>query len=116
MKVKYIGKSSDWLRFIHNKVYEKTGEEHGYWRVVDETGEDYLYLPKNFEVLTDDQYKELMKKPEYQKHKCPVCGKTEFSMDNSGEMCKVCEWFDFDDPSWNDGMSLEEYRKKYNSK
>ena len=113
MKVKYIGKKSDPFIFIKNKVYDKLGEEHGYWRVVDETGEDYLYSPKAFEPLTDEQYEELMKRTEYQKHKCPICGETEFSMKNSGELCKVCGWYDFDDPVWNDGASEEDYKAAY---
>ena len=113
MKVKYVGGNNDWLCFMNNKVYEKIGESHGYWRVIDETGEDYLYWPDVFEPLTDEQYEELMKLPEYQPHKCPVCGETEFPSVNSGKMCKVCKWFDFDDPKWNRDMTLEEYKEKY---
>jgi len=52
MKVKYTGKS-DPLSFINGKVYEKIGESHGLWRVIDETGEDYLYDPAAFEVVED---------------------------------------------------------------
>ena len=54
MKVKYIGKVSDPLYFIEGKTYEKTGESMGMWRVIDETGEDYLYSPKIFEVVEED--------------------------------------------------------------
>jgi len=50
MRVRYIGKSNP-LRFINGKVYEVIGEEDGRYRIIDETGEDYLYSPKNFERL-----------------------------------------------------------------
>ena len=55
MKVRYIGKTSDPLYFIRGKIYEKLGEEHGLWRVIDETEEDYLYPPGWFEELTDSE-------------------------------------------------------------
>ena len=58
MKVRYIGKKSDPLYFIKGKVYEKIGEsEFGggvMWKVIDETGEDYLYPPEIFEELKDE--------------------------------------------------------------
>ena len=54
MKVRYIGKSHP-LYCINGKTYEKTGESHGYWKVVDETGEDYLYDPSVFEVVEDSK-------------------------------------------------------------
>lgn len=113
MKVKYIGKSSDPFYFIQNKVYEKTGESHGLWRVIDETGDDYLYDPACFQILSDAEYDDLMKLPEYRPHKCPVCGKTEFSMKNSGDMCTECGWIDFDDASWNQGQTLESYKQAF---
>ena len=56
MKVRYIGES-DPLEFIKGKEYEKIGEEHGFWRVIDETGEDYLYLPGNLEIVEDESVK-----------------------------------------------------------
>lgn len=111
MKVKYIGEKSDWLKLVKNKVYDRVGESHGYWSVVDETGDDYLYSPDNFEVLTDEEYEALMKKPEYRPHKCPICGETEFTMKDSGELCKICGWFDF--PDWNGGKTVEEYKEQY---
>lgn len=52
MKVRFIGKS-DPLGCINGKVYEMIGESHGYWKVVDESGEDYLYDPAVFEVVED---------------------------------------------------------------
>lgn len=55
MKVKYIGEKSDPLSLIKGKVYEKIGESHGLWRVIDETGEDYLYDPDVFEIVEDHE-------------------------------------------------------------
>ena len=56
MKVRFIGKSDPFM-FINGKTYEKTGESHGYWKVIDETGEDYLYDPKMFEVVEEKEEK-----------------------------------------------------------
>lgn len=44
MKIKYIGESFEDL--TNNKVYEATEEEFGY-RVIDDSGEDYLYSKEN---------------------------------------------------------------------
>ena len=50
LKVRYIGKSSP-IYCIKGKEYEVIGKPCGYWRVVDESGEDFLYRPKHFEVI-----------------------------------------------------------------
>jgi len=50
MKVKYI-RETDLATFINNKEYEVISEEGGWYRIVDETGEDYLYPPENFEIV-----------------------------------------------------------------
>ena len=53
MKVRYIGES-DPLYFINGKVYEVIGKDHDMFRIVDETGEDYLYdLDENFEIVEE---------------------------------------------------------------
>lgn len=44
MKIKYIGESFEDL--TNDEVYEATEEEFGY-RVVDDSGEDYLYSKEN---------------------------------------------------------------------
>jgi hypothetical protein len=36
-------------------VYEVLAEEHGWYRIVDDTGEDYLYPKTMFEVLSGDR-------------------------------------------------------------
>ena len=54
MKVKYIGPYRDPLGLINNNVYECLGVEHGWYRVIDETGEDYLYPSEMFEIVDDE--------------------------------------------------------------
>ena len=60
MKVKYIGKEredyvfkNDSIALIHGKVYEvlEISEKLKYYRIVDESGEDYLYPPHFFEIV-----------------------------------------------------------------
>ena len=51
MKIKYIGKASDPLELITGNTYECLGKEKDRYRVIDETGEDYLYPIEEFEVV-----------------------------------------------------------------
>lgn len=55
MRARYIGES-DPMRFLRGKVYIVLGKEGPFWRITDETGEDYLYTLKNFVVLDDTEY------------------------------------------------------------
>ncbi|MGN0107834.1 MAG: hypothetical protein ACI4A5_09090 [Hominilimicola sp.] len=55
MKLKYIGSKSDPMELINGKVYKCLGVENGWYRVVDESGEDYLYPPEEFEVVEKEQ-------------------------------------------------------------
>lgn len=55
-------------------------------------------------------------------HMCPVCGKFEFPMHGSFEVCEVCGWEDDpvqmefpDEDHCANELSLNEYRKKYQS-
>ena len=50
MKVKYIGKT-DSATFINDKVYEVLSIEDGWYRIIDETKEDYLYPVDNFKIV-----------------------------------------------------------------
>lgn len=50
MKVKFKGES-DPLYFLNGKVYDVIDIEDGWYRIVDETGDDYLYSPAAFEVV-----------------------------------------------------------------
>lgn len=53
MKVKYI-KKSDGISLTKDKIYECLGYEQGFIRVIDDTDEDYLYDPDNFEIIDDE--------------------------------------------------------------
>lgn len=53
MKVKYIGAISYPLELINGKIYDCLGIEEDWYRVIDETGEDYLYPPEEFEIVPD---------------------------------------------------------------
>lgn len=50
MRVRYLGETSS-LELTHDKVYEVISIEKGWYRLVDDSGEDYLYPPDEFEVL-----------------------------------------------------------------
>lgn len=45
MKIRYLGETSP-LALIHDKVYEVLSIEGEWYRIVDETDEDYLYPPR----------------------------------------------------------------------
>lgn len=49
MKVKYTGKSD--VSLTKGKVYEVIGVESGWFRIVDDTDDDYLFSPDEFEVI-----------------------------------------------------------------
>lgn len=50
MKVRWKGKT-DFLVLTHGKVYDVLAVEKGWYRIVDDSGEDYLYPPEQFEVV-----------------------------------------------------------------
>lgn len=50
MKVKFLGESSP-LMLINGKSYDVISIEDGWYRIVDETDEDYLYPPEAFDVV-----------------------------------------------------------------
>ena len=52
MKAKWKGKT-DFLVLTHNKIYEVIAIEKGWLRVVDDSGEDYIYPPEKFEIIED---------------------------------------------------------------
>ena len=53
MRVRYLDETS-FLEMTHNKVYEVVSIEKGWCRLVDDSGEDYLYPPDELEVVVDD--------------------------------------------------------------
>ncbi|MCI9148819.1 MAG: hypothetical protein HFG73_11300 [Hungatella sp.] len=50
MNVKYIGRTSP-LELTYLKIYPVLSIEKGWYRVMDDTGEDYLYPSDMFEVV-----------------------------------------------------------------
>jgi hypothetical protein len=53
IKVKYIAK--DMVAMKHGKVYTILSVEKGWYRIMSEIGEDYLFPPEAFEVVEDDE-------------------------------------------------------------
>ena len=59
LKVKYVGEKDSsvpnsyklFFDVIPNKNYEVLSVEKGWYRIVDESDEDYLYPPEKFEVV-----------------------------------------------------------------
>ena len=47
MKIKYIGETFGALSLTNGKIYEATIEDEDYYRVIDDSGEDYLYSRKH---------------------------------------------------------------------
>ena len=52
MKIRYLGKT-EFLVLTNNKVYDVISVEKGWYRIVDDSGEDYLYPPKYFEIVEE---------------------------------------------------------------
>ena len=52
MRVKWKGKTS-FLMLTNDKTYEVIGIERGWYRLIDDSGEDYLYPPEPFEIIKE---------------------------------------------------------------
>lgn len=52
MKAKWKGET-EFLMLTHDKVYTVLSVEKGWYRVVDDSGEDYLYPPEKFEIVEE---------------------------------------------------------------
>ncbi len=52
MRAKYLGKT-EFLVLMNGKVYEVLSVERDWYRIVDDSGEDYLYPPELFELVND---------------------------------------------------------------
>ena len=53
MKVRWLGKTEA-LILTNDKIYDVISIERGWYRVIDGSGEDYLYPPKMFEIVEED--------------------------------------------------------------
>ena len=51
MKVRYL-KETSFLVLTQGKVYDVLSVEKGWYRIVDDSGEDYLYPPEAFEIIS----------------------------------------------------------------
>ena len=52
MKVKYIGNYYK-VSLLKDEIYEVIAMEDGAYRIIDETDEDYLYPPNEFEIVEE---------------------------------------------------------------
>lgn len=50
MKVKYLGETQ-FLMLTHFKVYEVVSIERGWYRIIDDSGGDYLYPARLFDTV-----------------------------------------------------------------
>lgn len=50
MKVKWTGKT-EFMVLTNGKVYDVISIEKGWYRIKDDSGEDYLYPPDKFEIV-----------------------------------------------------------------
>ncbi|WP_434786127.1 hypothetical protein [Lactobacillus iners] len=52
MKVRYLG-NTEGISLTKNKIYETLDYEEVFLRVIDDTGEDYLYDFEKFQVIEE---------------------------------------------------------------
>lgn len=53
VKVKYIGKQ-DFIALKRDRVYDIISVEKGWYRIMTELGDDYLFPPEAFEIVDDE--------------------------------------------------------------
>ena len=53
MKIKYIG-PVDYVAIDRDKIYDVISIEKGWYRIMTELDEDYLFPPEAFEIVEDD--------------------------------------------------------------
>lgn len=64
MKVKYTGKDYLGTAFDEDKEYDVFSIEKGWYRIMTELDEDYLFPPELFEITDDSGYDELKRRDE----------------------------------------------------
>lgn len=52
MKVRFLGKTNP-LMLTHGKIYEVLSIEKDWYRIIDDTNDDYLYPPNFFEIVEE---------------------------------------------------------------
>lgn len=50
MKIKWKGKTEPFA-LTNGKVYDVISVEKGWYRLIDDSGEDYLYPPEQFDIV-----------------------------------------------------------------
>ena len=50
MKIRYLEETT-FLELTHNKIYEVLSIEKEWYRIVDDSEDDYLYPPELFEIV-----------------------------------------------------------------
>ena len=56
MKVKYLGETKSFM-LTRNRIYDVLNTEKGWYRIVDDSGEDYLYPPELFQIVEEKSKK-----------------------------------------------------------
>ena len=54
LKVKYLGKTTP-MTLTNSKIYDVVAIEGDWYRIVDETDEDYLYPIDSFEIVEQEK-------------------------------------------------------------
>lgn len=57
MKVVYLGPTESYT-LDNGGVYEVLSEEYGWYRIIDKSGEDYLYPKEQFKLVEDSNKKQ----------------------------------------------------------
>lgn len=52
MKIKYIGETAP-FELTNGKIYDVISVENGWYRIKDDTGDDYLYPSRKFEIVQE---------------------------------------------------------------
>lgn len=52
MKARFIGETTSYT-LNNGQIYDIISVEKGSYRVIDKSGEDYLYLAENFEIVEE---------------------------------------------------------------
>ncbi len=52
LNVRFIGDTTP-LELTNSKIYPVISIEKGWYRIIDDTGEDYLYPPEIFEIVSE---------------------------------------------------------------
>lgn len=55
LTIQYLGKTS-YLELTHDKTYQVISIEHGWYRIIDDSGEDYLYPPDEFKIVNNGMF------------------------------------------------------------